>query len=57
MNNLEKAKAMAQRDADRTRKPMAVYNLNRFSPLYVVRSEIHDSAVFVAQPSQEESAQ
>ena len=54
MSDLEKIKATAQRDADRTGKPMAVYNLNRFSPLYVVRSEIRDTAVYVAQPQAQE---
>ena len=35
---LDKIKAQAQRDADRTGKEMAVLNLNCFNPLYVVRS-------------------
>lgn len=34
----ERIMAMAQRDANREGKPMAVLNLNQFSPLYVVRA-------------------
>lgn len=55
MNNLERAKELAQRTADRAGKPMAVLNLNRFSPLYVVREHSPQSValvpVYVAQPA------
>jgi len=37
MSKLERTLACAQRDADRERRPMAVLNVNQFSPLYVVR--------------------
>jgi hypothetical protein len=37
MNNLDKAKAMAQREADKSHRTTLVLNFNPFSPLYVVR--------------------
>lgn len=38
MHNLEKAIAEAEKTANREGKPVAIYNLNSFSPLYVIRS-------------------
>lgn len=38
MNELEKIKARAQADANREGKPLMIFNLNRFSPLYVIRT-------------------
>jgi hypothetical protein len=52
MNNLDKAKAMAQREADKSRRTMLVLNINPFSPLYVVREwsqRTRDSRDFVAE--------
>ena len=37
MRTLEQIKAMAQSEANREQRPMAILNLNRYSPLYVVR--------------------
>jgi hypothetical protein len=47
---------MAQRSANQQNKPMAVINLNRYSPLYVVREHLPthpmtDAVVFIAHPS------
>jgi hypothetical protein len=52
MSNLDKAKTMAQREADKTHRTMLVLNLNPFSPLYVVREwsqRARDSTDFVAE--------
>ena len=35
---LDKIRLKAQQDADRQNKPVAILNLNRFNPLYVIRS-------------------
>lgn len=56
MNNLDKIKLLAQRDANREGKAMVVINLNRYSPLYVVREHLptrpmSDAVVFIAHPS------
>ncbi len=56
MKTLERVKLMAQREANRDGKPMVVMNLNRYSPLYVVREHLptrpmSDAIVFVAYPS------
>jgi hypothetical protein len=37
MSKLEQVRAIAQRDANANKRPFAILNLNRFSPLYVVR--------------------
>jgi hypothetical protein len=37
MNDLEKIRQMAQSEANRCGRPMAILNLNRFNALYVVR--------------------
>lgn len=37
MNSLEQIKKRAQQDANREQARMMVFNLNRFSPLYVIR--------------------
>jgi len=37
MATLESVRKLAQRDANRIGRPLAILNLNRFSPLYVVR--------------------
>ena len=37
MTQLDKIRALAQRDANRIGRPLAVLNLNPYSPLYVVR--------------------
>lgn len=37
MNDLHKITARAQADANRTGEPVAILNLNQFSPLYVMR--------------------
>jgi len=42
---LDKVRDMAQRDADRTRRTLAIYNLNPYSPLYVIRDAPPPSAV------------
>jgi len=39
MTQLEKIRALAKRDANNTGKPLVIYNLNRFNPLYVVRTD------------------
>ena len=44
MNSLDKAKALAQRDADAVEQPMIVLNLNPFSPMYVVRDWFKDAS-------------
>lgn len=54
---LEAAKARAQHFADKEGKTHLVLNLNRFSPLYVVKEgepRGSDDEVFVATPSQKE---
>lgn len=38
MDKLDKIRVIAQRDADRTGKPLAILNLNRYNPLYVIRT-------------------
>lgn len=35
---LERIKVMAQRDANRTGDKLAILNLNRFNPMYVIRN-------------------
>lgn len=37
MNKLQDLKRKAQAEAERTGNAMAILNLNRFSPLYVIR--------------------
>jgi hypothetical protein len=37
MKNLQQLAVKAQQEANRAQKPMAVLNLNRFQPLYVIR--------------------
>jgi hypothetical protein len=37
MITLDNIRKSAQREADRDRRPMTIFNLNRYSPLYVVR--------------------
>jgi hypothetical protein len=56
VKTLEQSKLMAQRSANQQNKPMAVINLNRYSPLYVVREHLPthpmtDAVVFIAHPS------
>lgn len=41
MNNLEAIRRKAQAAADREGRAVVILNLNRFSPLYVVRSVWH----------------
>jgi len=41
MNSLARIRQMAQATADREGRAMVILNLNRFSPLYVVRSAWH----------------
>lgn len=41
MHNLESIRREAQAAADRDGRAMVILNLNRFSPLYVVRSVWH----------------
>jgi hypothetical protein len=58
MNNLAKAKELAQRTANREDRTMLVLNLNQFSPLYVVRDFderllFSERLVFVAEPMKE----
>jgi hypothetical protein len=38
MTKLEKIIALAQQDADRTGNTLLIFNLNPYSPLYVIRS-------------------
>ena len=52
MTDLDKVKAMAQRDADREHRTMLVLNLNPYRPLYVVRDwsqRARDSKEFVCE--------
>ena len=56
MNQLDKIKRDAQSAANRSGDPVAVFNLNPYSPLYVMRSlpahaGVPKNAVFVAYPS------
>ena len=56
MASLEHAKRMAQQAADREGKAHCVMNLNRYSPLYVVREHLPtrpmtDAIVFIATPA------
>lgn len=37
MNKLDQVRKIAERDATQFGRPMAILNLNPFSPLYVVR--------------------
>ncbi len=60
MNRLQSAKELAQRYANRERKPFIVLNLNPYSPLYVVRDyddRLLDSKGFVALVEPMEPAQ
>ncbi len=55
MNDLNKIKARAQQDANREQAKMMVFNLNRFSALYVIRNYDEraigsDSLVAVIEP-------
>lgn len=47
---LEKLKGRAAAAANETGKPHAVYNLNRYAPLYVVREYKGGEAEFIAYP-------
>ena len=38
MNKLDRIIATAQQDADRTGNTLLIFNINRYSPLYVIRS-------------------
>lgn len=38
MNNLQAIRRRAQAQADRESRPLAILNLNSFSPLYVIRA-------------------
>jgi len=40
MTKLERLRVVAQQAADRDGKPKVILNLNRYSPLYVVRDAI-----------------
>jgi hypothetical protein len=44
MNNLNQALALAKKEANRTGEPVAVYNLNPFGRLYVIREWKNGSA-------------
>jgi hypothetical protein len=48
MNNLDRIRDLAKKDATRQGRPLAILNLNRFNPLYVIREVPHsDCSEFV----------
>lgn len=58
MNSFQQITARAQADANRTGEPVAILNLNQFSPLYVMRypsTEVRASKRLVAiiEPQQQ----